>query len=73
MNKYRDDEGAWMYGLTEEMVDGMTADELELFSSGLVDEVVGRDFDDIDFDPDGDFAYVEDLWEEEFDDDQIWD
>ena len=46
------------HGLTEEMIEGMTPDELELFQSGLIDEVIGDDFNDIDFDPDEEFKMM---------------
>ena len=50
--------GALAHGLTEEMIEGMTPDELELFQSGLIDEVIGDDFNDIDFDPDEEFEMM---------------
>lgn len=55
------------HGLTGEMMDGMTPDELELFQSGLIDEVIGEDFNDIDFDPDEAFDMLFD------DEDDYWD
>ena len=58
---------ALAHGLTEEMIEGMTPDELELFKSGLIDELIGDDFNDIDFDPDEEFEM---LFEEE---DEDWD
>lgn len=59
------DFGALEHGLTEEMIEGMTPDELELFQSGLIDELIGDDFNDIDFDPDEE---IEMLFEEEDED-----
>lgn len=58
---------ALAHGLTEDMIEGMTPDELELFQSGLIDELIGDDFNDIDFDPDEEFEM---LFEEE---DKDWD
>lgn len=55
------------HGLTEDMIEGMTQDELELFKSGLIDELIGDDFNDIDFDPDEAFDM---MFEEE---DEDWD
>ena len=55
------------HGLTEDMIEGMTQDELELFKSGLIDELIGDDFNDIDFDPDEAFEM---MFEEE---DEDWD
>lgn len=59
--------GALAHGLTEEMIEGMTPDELELFQSGLIDELIGDDFNDIDFDPNESFEM---MFEEE---DEDWD
>lgn len=58
---------ALAHGLTEDMIEGMTQDELELFKSGLIDELIGDDFNDIDFDPDEAFEM---MFEEE---DEDWD
>lgn len=58
---------ALAHGLTEEMIEGMTQDELELFKSGLIDEVIGDDFNDVDFDPDEAFEM---MFDEE---DEYWD
>lgn len=58
---------ALAHGLTEDMIEGMTQDELELFKSGLIDELIGDDFNDIDFDPDEAFDM---MFEEE---DEDWD
>lgn len=58
---------ALSHGLTEEMIEGMTQDELELFKSGLIDEVIGDDFNDVDFDPDEAFEM---MFDEE---DEYWD
>lgn len=58
---------ALAHGLTEDMIEGMTQDELELFKSGLIDELIGDDFNDVDFDPDEAFEM---LFEEE---DEDWD
>ena len=56
---------ALAHGLTDDMIEGMTQDELELFKSGLIDELIGDDFNDIDFDPDEE---LEMLFEEEDED-----
>ena len=58
---------ALAHGLTEEMIEGMTQDELELFQSGLIDELIGDDFNDVDFDPDEAFEM---MFDEE---DEYWD
>lgn len=58
---------ALAHGLTEEMIEGMTPDELELFQSGLIDEVIGDNFNDVDFDPDEAFEM---MFDEE---DEYWD
>lgn len=58
---------ALAHGLTEDMIEGMTPDELELFKSGLIDEVIGDDFNDVDFDPDEAFEM---MFDEE---DEYWD
>lgn len=58
---------ALAHGLTEDMIEGMTQDELELFKSGLIDELIGDDFNDIDFDPDEAFDM---MFDEE---DEYWD
>lgn len=49
---------ALAHGLTEDMIEGMTQDELELFKSGLIDELIGDDFNDVDFDPDEAFEML---------------
>ena len=58
---------ALAHGLTDDMIEGMTPDELELFKSGLIDEVIGDDFNDVDFDPDEAFEM---MFDEE---DEYWD
>lgn len=55
------------HGLTEDMIEGMTQDELELFKSGLIDELIGDDFNDIDFDPDEAFDMMFDEEDEDWD------